>query len=69
MVKMNSPEYAMIFPEVIEKKIANRGGKIAGNARKELEEELRHSVITSQNANQLNHVVGAMIERSTSMVK
>ena len=58
-------------PESFEqnKKIANRGGAIAGNARKELEEELGHSVITSQNALQLNHVVEAMIETSASVVK
>jgi hypothetical protein len=47
--------------------VANRGGKIAGNARKELEEELGHSVITSKNAMQLNHVVEAMIETSISV--
>ena len=46
------------------KSVARRGGNIAGNARKELEQELGHSVITSQNALQLNHVVAAMIEAS-----
>ena len=46
------------------KSVARRGGNIAGNARKELEQELGHSVITSQNALQLNHVVAAMVEAS-----
>ena len=56
-------------PEGLEQnqRVANRGGKIAGNARKELEEELGHSVITSKNAMQLNHVVEAMIETSISV--
>ena len=49
------------------KSVANRGGKIAGNARRELEEELGRSVITSKNANQLNHVVEAMLETSVSI--
>ena len=46
------------------RKIAGRGGKIAGNARKALEKETGKSVITSQNAAQLNHVVTQMIEAS-----
>lgn len=46
------------------RKVAGRGGKIAGNARKALEEETGKSVITSQNAAQLNHVVTQMIEAS-----
>lgn len=46
------------------RKVAGRGGKIAGNARKALEEETGKSVITSQNATQLNHVVTQMIEAS-----
>jgi len=56
-------------PEGLEQnqRVANRGGKIAGNARRELEEELGHSVITSKNAAQLNHVVEAMIETSASI--
>ena len=42
--------------------IAKRGGRIAGNARRELESELGHSVISEQNAVQLNVVVTGMIE-------
>ncbi len=46
-------------PETFEENrtVAKRGGKIAGNARKELEEEIGGSVITSKNASELNSVV------------
>lgn len=44
------------------KKVARRGGNIAGNARRELEEELGESVITSKNAMQLNTIVTELIE-------
>ena len=55
-----------VKPDGIEqnKSVAQRGGRIAGNARREWEEELGHCVITSQNAIQLNHIVEAMIETS-----
>ena len=46
------------------KDVAKRGGSVAGNARKDLEKQLGHPVITSQNASQLNHVVTQMIEAS-----
>ena len=46
------------------KKVAGRGGRIAGNARKAIEDETGRSVITSRNAIQLNHVVTQMIEAS-----
>lgn len=51
-------------PETFEenRSVAKRGGRIAGNARKELEQELGQSVITSKNAAQLNEVVTNMIE-------
>ena len=42
--------------------VARRGGRIAGNARKELEEELGKPVISSQNAAHLNKVVTQTIE-------
>ena len=42
--------------------VARRGGRIAGNARKELESEIGHSVISSQNALQINSVVTNLIE-------
>ena len=44
------------------KKVAKRGGSIAGNARRELEEELGESVITSKNATQLNTIVTELIQ-------
>ncbi len=51
-------------PETFEenRNVAKRGGKIAGNARKELEEEIGSSVITSKNATELNDVVVNLIE-------
>ncbi len=44
--------------------VARRGGRIAGNARKELEQETGQPVITSSNATQLNTVVTALIENA-----
>lgn len=51
------------------KKVAKRGGSIAGNARRELEEEIGHSVITQKNAMQLNVIVTEMIESVSKMEK
>ena len=42
--------------------VARRGGRIAGNARKELEAEIGHSVISNQNAAQINSIVTNLIE-------
>ena len=42
--------------------VARRGGRIAGNARKELEAEIGHSVISNQNAVQINSIVTNLIE-------
>ena len=47
------------------KKVAKRGRSIAGNARRELEEELGETVITSKNAAQLNTIVTGLIEATT----
>ena len=44
--------------------IARQGGQIAGNARKEIEENTGHTVITSKNAAELNAVVTKLIEES-----
>lgn len=44
------------------RKVAKRGGNIAGNARRELEDEIGQPVITSKNATELNVVVTEMIE-------
>lgn len=49
--------------------IAQRGGSVAGNARKDLEAQLGRPIITSQNARQLNHVVTEMIEASAATTK
>lgn len=46
------------------KRIAQAGGSVAGNARKDLEQRLGRPIITSQNASNLNHVVTQMIEAS-----
>lgn len=43
-------------------KIAKRGGAVAGNARKEIEQETGDPVITSKNASELNKVVTDLIE-------
>lgn len=48
------------------KRVAKTGGSIAGNARRDLEKQLGRPVITSQNAQQLNHVVTQMIEASVA---
>ena len=49
--------------------IAQRGGSVAGNARKDLEAQLGRPIITSQNAQQLNHVVTEMFEASVAATK
>lgn len=48
------------------KRVAQAGGSVAGNARKDLEQRLGRPVVTSANAAQLNHVVTQMIEASAS---
>lgn len=49
------------------KRVAQAGGSVAGNARKDLEQRLGRPIITSQNAAQLNHVVTQMIEASAAV--
>ncbi len=44
------------------KKIAQNGGKVAGDARKSIEAQTGKPVITSDNANKLNEAVTGMIE-------
>ena len=44
------------------KSAARRGGRIAGNARKELETEIGHSVISEKAATEINSVVTNLIE-------
>ncbi len=48
------------------KQVAQAGGSVAGNARRDLEQRLGRPVITSANAAQLNHVVTQMIEASAA---
>ena len=42
--------------------VARRGGRIAGNARKELEAEIGHTVISEKDVTQINTVVTNLIE-------
>lgn len=49
------------------KRVAQAGGSVAGNARKDLEQRLGRPIITGQNAAQLNHVVTQMIEASIAV--
>lgn len=51
-------------PETFEenRSIAQKGGKVAGDARKSIEEATGKSIITSQNATELNQVVADLIE-------
>ena len=49
--------------------VAQRGGKVAGDARKAIEAGIGKSVITSKNANQLNHVVTQMIETCSNVTE
>lgn len=44
------------------KVVANRGGKVAGDARKSIETQTGKPVITSKNAAQLNEVIVKAIE-------
>ena len=44
------------------KSVAKRGGRVAGNARKDIEEQTGKPVITSKNAAQLNTLLTDMIE-------
>lgn len=46
------------------KSAAQRGGRIAGNARKELEAEIGHSVISNKAASELNTIVTNLIENA-----
>ena len=45
--------------------IARQGGQIAGNARKEIEENTGRPIITSKNATELNAVVTKLIEETS----
>lgn len=49
------------------KDIANRGGRVAKQARFAVESETGESVITNQNAVQLNEVISDLIENVSDM--
>ena len=49
------------------KKVAKRGGAIAGEARKQIEEETGKPIITSNSAAQLNAAIVDMIDTSVSL--
>lgn len=59
----------IVQPETFEdnQTVARRGGAIAGDARKALESEIGKTVITSQNAAQLNALVVGMIEDAAAL--
>ena len=44
--------------------VSHRGGRIAGNARREIEAQTGRPVITAKNASELGTVVTQMIERA-----
>ena len=48
--------------------VARRGGSIAGEARKQIEQQTGRPAITSKGAAELNHVVTEMIEISTKSI-
>ena len=45
-------------------RVARKGGRVAGNARKEIEKETGKPVITLQNAKQLNGIVTKLLTNS-----
>ena len=48
--------------------VARRGGSIAGEARKQIEQQTGRPAITSKSAAELNHVVTEMIAISTKTI-
>ena len=58
--ELSKAEHPQTFEE--NRGVAQRGGRVAGNARKEIEQQTGRPIITSQNAAQLNEVVTNMIE-------
>ena len=58
--ELSKAEQPQTFEE--NRDVAQRGGRVAGNARKEIERQTGRPIVTSQNAAQLNEVVTNMIE-------
>lgn len=58
-------------PEGLEenRKVARRGGRIAGNARKELEQETGTPVVTAENAQTLQQLVTGAVEDTAALVE
>ena len=58
--ELSKAEQPQTFEE--NRDVAQRGGRVAGNARKEIERQIGRPIVTDQNAAQLNEVVTNMIE-------
>ena len=58
-------------PEGLEenRKVAQRGGRIAGNARRELEQETGRPVVTSENAQTLQQLVTGVVEGAAELAE
>ena len=58
-------------PEGLEenRKVAQRGGRIAGNARKELEQETGRPVVTAENAQTLQQLVTGAVEDAAALAE
>ena len=58
-------------PEGLEenRKVARRGGRIAGNARKELEQETGTPVVTAENAQTLQQLVTGVVEDAAELAE
>ena len=58
-------------PEGLEenRKVARRGGRIAGNARRELEQETGRPVVTSENAQTLQQLVTGVVEGAAELAE
>ena len=58
-------------PEGLEenRKVARRGGRIAGNARRELEQETGRPVVTAENAQTLQQLVTGAVEDSAALAE
>ena len=56
-------------PEGLEenRKVARRGGRIAGNARRELEQETGRPVVTAENAQTLQQLVTGVVEGAAEL--
>lgn len=50
------------------KQVAQKGGSIAGNTRKEIEETTGKAVTSAQNAMQINQIVTKMIENTEEII-